>query len=271
MILKDKIVQPGLDQKVHYTLRIAIAMCFIGHGAFGIITKPVWCNYFAVFGMSSGLSYQIMPVVGCFDILLGIIMLIYPLRAIPVWLVIWGVFTALLRPLSGEPLAEFIERAGNFGAPLAFMFLAGGSTNIRGWFTRIRPGVQRDARTFTRFAFCLRIAAFLLVLGHGWLNLAGKKSLLDQYSSIGFSNPEQVAQLIGMTEIAAAFIILIRPFRSLVFILFLWKMSSEVFYPQYKLFEWVERGGSYGVLFALWLITERKTFLAWPRIRLAIK
>jgi hypothetical protein len=271
MILKDKILQPKLDQKVQYTLRIAVAMCFIGHGAFGIITKPAWCNYFAVFGMGPDLSYQIMPVVGCFDILLGVVMLIYPVRAIPAWLVVWGVFTALLRPLSGEPLAEFIERAGNFGAPLAFLFLAGRAKNTKEWFTPIRPRVQRDGAAFKQFALCLRIAAFLLVLGHGWLNLVGKKNLLGQYTSIGFSNPEQVAQLIGMMEIAAAFILLIRPFRSLVFVLFIWKMISEIFYPQYKLFEWVERGGSYGVLLALWMVTERKTILTWPRIRLAIK
>ena len=36
------------NQKIHYTLRVAAAMCFIGHGAFGIITKPIWCNYFAL-------------------------------------------------------------------------------------------------------------------------------------------------------------------------------------------------------------------------------
>ena len=40
-------------QKIHYTLRIAAAMCFIGHGAFGIITKPIWCNYFALFGIDN--------------------------------------------------------------------------------------------------------------------------------------------------------------------------------------------------------------------------
>ena len=39
------------NQKTHYTLRIAAAMCFIGHGAFGIITKAIWCNYFAIFGI----------------------------------------------------------------------------------------------------------------------------------------------------------------------------------------------------------------------------
>jgi hypothetical protein len=212
-----------------------------------------------------------MPVIGCVDILLGIMMLVYPLRIIPAWLVVWGVFTAFLRPLSGEPFAEFIERAGNFGAPLALLILTGFPKSTSEWFTRIRSNRQPGADTTARLASCLKIIAFLLLLGHGWLNLIGKKSLLDQYTSIGFSNPEQAAQLIGMIEIAAAFIILIRPFRSLVFILFLWKTISEVFYPHYTFFEWVERGGSYGVLLALWMITERKTFLAWPKTRLAIK
>src|SRR6185369_3611349 len=97
-------LQADLNKKVHYTLRIAVAMCFIGHGAFGIITRPIWCNYFAVFGVGQDLAYRLMPVAGTLDILLGTIMLFYPIRAVLAWLVIWGIVTALLRPLSGEPL-----------------------------------------------------------------------------------------------------------------------------------------------------------------------
>jgi hypothetical protein len=66
------------------------------------------------------MAYSLMPWVGAFDILMGVIMLAYPVRAIALWLVVWGTFTAFLRPMSGEPFAEVIERAGNFGAPLAF-------------------------------------------------------------------------------------------------------------------------------------------------------
>jgi hypothetical protein len=64
------------------------------------------------------MANRLMPLLRSFDLLMGLGMLAYPIRAIPLWLVIWGIFTALLRPLSGEPFAEFIERAGNFGAPL---------------------------------------------------------------------------------------------------------------------------------------------------------
>ena len=115
------------EQKMHYTLRLAAAMCFIGHGSFGIITKPIWCNYFAVFGIGHDTAYTLMPILGSVDVLMGIVLLFYPIRAFAGWLVIWGIVTASLRPLSGEPFAEFIERAGNFGAPLALLLLSGGS------------------------------------------------------------------------------------------------------------------------------------------------
>ena len=74
-------------------------MCFIGHGAFGIITKAIWCNYFALFGIGKVMAYRLMPVAGTADILLGILLLMKPYRAIPAWLVIWGIITAFCRPL----------------------------------------------------------------------------------------------------------------------------------------------------------------------------
>lgn len=246
------------EQKIHYALRIAVAMCFIGHGSFGIITKPIWCNYFAVFGIDQATSYQLMPIVGGIDILIGITMLIYPIRAIPAWLVIWGLVTALLRPLSGEPFAEFIERAGNFGAPLALLILSGVSPSFRSLFIRIDPKAPANPETMKRLETCLRIVVFLLFLGHGWLNLIGKKGLIDQYTSLGFSDPFQVAQLVGIVEIIAACVIMIRPLRPLIFVFLIWKMASELFYPHYDVLEWIERGGSYGSLLALWILTEKK-------------
>src|ERR1700712_4151556 len=100
-------MQQSIGQRMAWVLRIACAMCFIGHGAFGIITKPIWCNYFAVFGIGQKTAYQLMPIVGSLDIAMGLIVLFYPVRAVFIWLAGWGVITALLRPLSGEPVAEF--------------------------------------------------------------------------------------------------------------------------------------------------------------------
>ncbi|MEP6949744.1 MAG: hypothetical protein ABI863_10740 [Ginsengibacter sp.] len=245
------------EQKIHYTLRIAAAMCFIGHGAFGIITKPVWANYFAVFGINHDLSFKLMPLLGTVDILLGIIILIYPLRAVIIWLVIWGIITALLRPLSGEPFAEFIERAGNFGAPLVLIILSGGfSKNIKQVLTPVEDNIHADGKTLGLIKTCLSIVIFFLFVGHGWLNIIGKKGLVDQYSALGFVSAANVARGIGAFEIIAALVILIHPVKSIVMALFIWKITSELFYPHYELFEWIERGGSYGCLLALYIISD---------------
>ncbi len=243
---------------IHYTLRVASAFCFIGHGAWGIIRQPAWYNYFAVLGISHDLAYRLMPLLGTFDILLGIILLFYPIRAIPAWLVLWGFTTALLRPLSGEPLGEFIERAGNFGAPLALLILSGGlGKNIRGFFSPVEPGIQPNAKTLQQLKVCLRIIVVLLLAGHGWLNIIGKKGLLNQYAALGFHNPYQVARAIGVFEILAGLAVLIRPVGPLLIAFFIWKMVSELFYPHYELFQWLERGGSYGCLLALWFIIQK--------------
>ena len=241
------------EQKIYYTLRIASAMCFIGHGSFGIITKPIWSNYFGVFGISADTSYHLMPIVGSIDVLMGIIILLYPMRAIITWLVIWGVVTALLRPLSGEPFAEFIERAGNFGAPLALIILSGyAGTGFKKMLAPVTPAACVDTKILKSVTTCLRFVVCFLFIGHGWLNIIEKKDLVNLYMRFGFVNPAKTAGFIGLFEIVAGLSVLIRPVRSFVLLLFIWKIASELFYPHYEIFEWIERGGSYGAILALW-------------------
>lgn len=245
-----------LESKLFFIFRIAIGMCFIGHGAFGIITKQVWCNYFGVFGIGPDMAYDLMPVVGSLDILMGVLMLVYPMRIVPGWLVFWGLFTALLRPLSGEHFAEFIERAGNYGVPFALLLLISKEKFATYWFSKIKSNFKADEDVFKKVSVCLRITVFLLLAGHGWLNLILKPGLLSQYSSIGITNPVFTAQIIGILEILAALFILIRPVPRILIILLLWKVTSELLYPIYPFYEWVERGGSYAAILALWLICK---------------
>jgi len=262
-------MEPLQNQKnIYYTLRFASAMCFIGHGAFGIIGKKIWLNYFAVFGVNHALGTQLMPILGLFDILLGISILIYPTRAILGWLVMWGTMTALCRPLSGEPFAEFIERAGNYGAPLTLLLLCGfGGGKLSNWFKIIHPNTSANAQTFANVATCLRVVVFLLLVGHGWLNLIEKKGLMDQYKGLGFTDPAGVARIAGIFELAAAAIVLTKPLRPVLIVFLVWKMGTELFYPHWEIFEWVERGGSYGCILALWfvlpqtkMVTQQKSF-----------
>ncbi|HWZ02416.1 MAG TPA: hypothetical protein VNX40_02330 [Mucilaginibacter sp.] len=240
------------EKNIYYTLRIAAAMCFIGHGAFGIITKEIWCNYFGVFGIGHAMAYKLMPWLGSFDILCGLSLLIYPTWAVVGWLVIWGAITAFLRPMSGEPFAEFIERAGNFGAPLILLILYNRGGDSVKWFAKIDPVKEYNGDNLGMAVKCLKFIVFLLIIGHGWLNLIEKKGLIGQYSSLGFSNPALTAQIVGVFEGLLAISILIKPIRPVVLALLVWKMGTELFYPHWELFEWIERGGSYGTILALW-------------------
>jgi hypothetical protein len=259
------------DQKTYYVLRVASAMCFIGHGAFGIITKPIWCNYFAVFGIGHDLTYRFMPVLGMADILMGIIMLIYPIRAIALWLVVWGLITAALRPLSGEPFAELLERAGNFGAPLAMLLLCGTEEGLSSWFQKISMHDRDSSDRLKTAGVCLRWTAFLLLAGHGWLNLADKKGLITQYTSLGFHDAHLIARTIGIFEIGMALSVLMRPSRPLLLIFLVWKITTELFYPHFEVFEWIERGGSYGVLLGLWFVMSSKfQQFSWANVNQAI-
>jgi hypothetical protein len=255
------------NQKIHFTLRIAAAMCFIGHGAFGIITKAIWCNYFALIGIDRVHAYQLMPVLGTVDILMSLLLIFKPVRVVAVWLIFWSIITATCRPLTGEPFAEFIERAGNYGAPLALLVLAGGiKFNFKWLFSTINPNEPVSEKSLSRVKLILRYTVFLLLVGHGWLNLIQKPGLINQYTALGFSNPVNASLLAGIFEIMAAIAVLVKPVRPLIVVFIIWKMGTELFYPHFEIFEWVERGGSYGTLLALWLcldpIRKTKTHLA---------
>ncbi len=107
-----------------WILRIAVAGEFIGHGVFAIQGKKEWVGWFGKFGVNDpGLATQLLFWIGLIDIALAVLVLVKPWRPALLWMVIWGFWTALLRPLVGMPVWDFIERWANWGAPLALMIL----------------------------------------------------------------------------------------------------------------------------------------------------
>src|SRR6267142_5314169 len=110
---------------IHWIFRIAFMMEFVGHGAFGVMGKAAWLPYFGVVGIHESLAWRLMPIIGTIDICLAITTLLRPMRGLILYGAIWGLWTALLRPLSGEPIWEALERAGNYGVPMAFLLWSG--------------------------------------------------------------------------------------------------------------------------------------------------
>lgn len=120
---------------IEWVLRIAVAGEFIGHGVFALQGKKDWIAWFAKFGVAdAGLATQLLFAVGLMDILVALIVLIKPIRVALLWAVVWGFWTALLRPLVGMPIWDFIERWANWGAPLALLLMVGWPKTFKEWF-----------------------------------------------------------------------------------------------------------------------------------------
>jgi hypothetical protein len=116
-------------------LRIAIAGEFIGHGVFALQGKKDWVGWFAKFGVSDvGLATKLLLIIGLIDITLALLILIKPIRIALLWMVCWGFWTALIRPLVGMPVWDFVERSANWGAPLALLLAIGWPKNLKDWF-----------------------------------------------------------------------------------------------------------------------------------------
>jgi hypothetical protein len=143
-------------------------MCFIGHDVFGLITKAVCCHYFAVFRIGPQRGDEFMPILGVMDTL-RISLLLYPTRLVPVWLVIWGTVTAMLRQLPREPLAEFFERARNFRAPFILLVLCRHKKTVWPWLRLVRCSYAPSDRRMQQVELWLRCTVFSLLARHGWL------------------------------------------------------------------------------------------------------
>lgn len=122
------------NQKIiGWILRIAVAGEFAGHGVFALQVKQEWIPYFTSIGISVETATMLLPLMGILDISLALLVLIKPIRLAILWMAFWGFLTALMRPIAGQPIWDFIERWANWGAPLALLLLLGWPKNIREW------------------------------------------------------------------------------------------------------------------------------------------
>jgi hypothetical protein len=238
------------DLRIHWVLRVGVFLCFAGHGAFGIIGKEAWLPYFGVVGIGHDMGWRLEPIVGTVDILIGFLVLIRPRPAVLLYATIWAVWTALLRPFSGEPFWEAIERAGNYGVPFALLLQS--MTRPMPWFTPATPRYT-DAAGVQRLRRVLIGATALLLVGHGMLALGGKAGLVSQHSVVVGSAALASVRISGAIELGLALLVIIWPTRQLALTIFAWKLVTESLFlvAGAPVWELVERGGSYAAPLAL--------------------
>jgi hypothetical protein len=237
-------------------LRVGAFLCFVGHGAFGIMPKNAWLPYFAVANIGPDTAYRLMPLIGALDISMGLFALFTPRPAVLYWMFAWAVWTALLRPLAGESVWEAVERAGNYGVPAALLCLV------------VRPATARDLVLPSRFRsltpeildrarLVLSVVVALLLVGHGVLGLEGKPGLVANYAAVLSPGAAAIATPVdGVVEIALAIAVLRQPSISLALFIALWKVATESLFlvAGQPIWELVERGGSYAAPLALAIV-----------------
>ena len=242
---------------IHWPLRIGVVMEFVGHGAFGIMTKAGWVPYITVFGFSEQTAWKLMPVIGTMDIFFfALSVLVMPIPALLIYMSVWGFITALLRPLAGEGLWESVERSYNFGMPFCLFYFYYSTKKIRGI---LRPVKQRGPFCMheKHVKMLMKMLKFVMagmLIGHGALGaFAEKKIYLELYQSIALDklgyDLETIKVFIGYFEILLGILCLSSNWLYFFVFIFFWKTGTEFLYilsnVYGKVWEFNERGGGY--------------------------
>lgn len=121
-------------KRIEWVLRIAVTGEFLGHGVFALQGKQTWIGWISqLTGADAGTAATLLTLIGLLDLLVAFIVLVRPIRAVVLWAVVWGFWTAFIRPVVGEPMWDFIERWANWGAPLALLLLIGWPKKGKDW------------------------------------------------------------------------------------------------------------------------------------------
>ncbi|HJV32999.1 MAG TPA: hypothetical protein VJ694_03160 [Patescibacteria group bacterium] len=122
------------SKKAQWVLRVAVAGEFVGHGVFALQGKADWIKWVSqLTGADAATAATLITAIGVLDILVAAIILLKPMRAVLLWAAFWGAWTALVRPLVGLPVWDFVERWANWGAPLALLLLIGWPKTPKEW------------------------------------------------------------------------------------------------------------------------------------------
>lgn len=125
-----------MNQKtIEWVLRIAVAGEFVGHGVFAIQGKKVWLGWIEqMLNVEPTTAATLLTLIGVTDIIVALLVLVWPMRLALLWATLWGAWTALVRPIVGEPIWDFVERWANWGAPLALLLLRGWPKSGKEWW-----------------------------------------------------------------------------------------------------------------------------------------
>ncbi len=110
------------EKKIEWILRIGVSGEFLGHAILGKADWVSWVQKLS--GLDAATATTVITVVGIVDVGLAVLVLYKPIKPILLWMAFWGFWTALVRPLVGLPIWDFVERFANWAAPLALYYIS---------------------------------------------------------------------------------------------------------------------------------------------------
>jgi hypothetical protein len=273
----DRDARRTWEWRIHWLLRLALCCEFVGHGAFGVMTKAGWVPYFVVYGIPEAWAWTLMPLVGSVDIALGTLVLVAPIRAALLYMAVWGLFTASLRPSAGEGWWEFFARSYNFGVPFLMLWVHGFGTTLRSWFAVITQVPRFTVVRAHTYQLALRAIMASMLVGHGGFGLVmGKQNLLRFYDMAGFDTLgvplPTLSAVIGGCEMLLGVLCLAVTSTTFFLVVCVWKLGSELLYVPAQAYgawwEVIEGGSSYAaplvwISFHPWLRAHGAMIKGW--------
>jgi len=125
-----------MNKQLDWVLRVAVCGEFLGHGMLAIAGKAQWVKWIQeIIAVDASTATTLLLGIGLLDVVLAVLVLLWPKmpRALLLWMAIWGFWTAILRPIVGESVWDFVERSANWGAPLALLILRGWPKKAIAW------------------------------------------------------------------------------------------------------------------------------------------
>jgi len=211
---------------LHRALRLACGLCFIGHGAHGVVTDVEWLPLFAAFGVPEWLAWPTMPILGTVDITLGLTVVFHPCRAVLSWMAAWSFLLALLGPFSGASIWSVLAAAANFGPPAIYVWLS--SPQRLGWLDRIEPALVPQSILW-QVRWALQIMIALVFVGHGMgAALDPSSHLIADWTALGIAADAAFVQWLGSIEILVGLTALFVVTRPFLLSLLYWRLAAEL-------------------------------------------
>lgn len=135
-MLTERTIAPLETKRIDLVLRVAMFGEFLGHGVFAWQKKQKFVDMLtAMTGIKGAMAGQLIQAVGAIDIAVAFLILVKPIRIVLAWGALWALGTAIARPVSGDPIWDFVERLANVGVPLALLYVRGWPKTAKEWLS----------------------------------------------------------------------------------------------------------------------------------------